>query len=346
MQVIIPCAGRSSRFPWTRPKFLLTMPDGRLMFEWAADRYIGHYPITFVITEQHAKEFDAEIAIRHAYSNRSDVSIVILSDFTSGPAETIYKTIAANEDTSIIVQDCDSFFNYRITDKENFVCYIDLEEYPNLDHIASKGFIVINDKEDSLRNIVEKRVVSNNVCVGAYGFRSSKEFCDSYEELKDDKNEIFISHIVKHLLIHNNTFITNKATDYLDLGTYESYIKVKNDRSTYFTDLDGVIFYNQSMHFSNNYETAPKPIVSAVNYMLKKQSKGATFIFTTSRPQSVSKITEEALIELGFKNFKVLYDLPHSPRVLVNDVSNTNPFPSATAINSPRDSDDFWKSIT
>ena len=348
MQVIIPCAGRSSRYPWTRPKFLLTMPDGKLMFEWAADKYVKDYSVNFVITEQHAKEFDAEYAIKHVYGNNPNVIITVLKDFTSGPAETVYMALKDFKDDSLIIQDCDSFFDFNIGYGDNFVCYIRLQDYPTIDYIASKSFVVINEEEDSLKNIVEKQVISENICVGAYGFRSSVEFCRAFENLKQLKTqgEIFVSHIIKQLLLEEQIFVTKHATNYLDLGTYESYIKVKNDQSTYFVDLDGVIFKNQSEHFNNNYSIRPAPIDAAVSYFLKLQRNGATLIFTTSRPNKYSGITENALRQCGFKNFKVIYDLPHSPRVLVNDVSKTNPFPSATAINSPRDSDEFWRSMS
>lgn len=36
--LILPVAGRSSRFPGMRPKWLLTMPDGKLMLEKAVER--------------------------------------------------------------------------------------------------------------------------------------------------------------------------------------------------------------------------------------------------------------------------------------------------------------------
>jgi 2-C-methyl-D-erythritol 4-phosphate cytidylyltransferase len=35
--LILPVAGRSSRFPGMRPKWLLTMPDGKLMLEKAVE---------------------------------------------------------------------------------------------------------------------------------------------------------------------------------------------------------------------------------------------------------------------------------------------------------------------
>lgn len=348
MQVVIPCAGRSSRYPWTRPKFLLTMPDGRLMFEWAAEKYIANSVVNFVITEEHAKEFDAEYALRRVYGDNPNVKITVLSDFTSGPAETVYLALKDSADTSVIIQDCDSFFDYNIKQDENFVCYIKLEEYPEIDYVASKGFIVINEEEDSLRNIVEKKVISDTVCVGAYGFASSQEFCNTFLKLKslNASEEIFVSHIVKNMLMDQQIFVTKHATNYFDLGTYESYVKVRNSHATYFVDLDGVIFRNQSSHFTNNYSNDPTLIENAVGYFIKKQQHGATFIFTTSRPSQYSLITERALTNAGFKNFRVIYDLPHSPRVLVNDVSKTNPFPSATAINTPRDSEEFWRSMS
>ncbi len=33
MKLLLPVAGRSSRFPGMRPKWLLTLPDGKLMIE-------------------------------------------------------------------------------------------------------------------------------------------------------------------------------------------------------------------------------------------------------------------------------------------------------------------------
>ena len=69
--------------------------------------------------------------------------------------------------------------------------------------------------------------------------------------------------------------------------------------------------------------------------VIKKQAEGCKLIFTTSRPNSVRAETENALFgTLGFHRTKVIMDLPHGPRVLVNDFSKTNPGPSAIAINA------------
>ena len=128
----------------------------------------------------------------------------------------------------------------------------------------------------------------------------------------------------------------------MDLGTYKEFVEYNKQRQTIFCDIDGTVFYNQSKLFSNDYSNIPRPIPNAVNYLLEKQRAGATIIFTTSRPERHGDITEKGLRDCGFENVRVLYDIPHAPRVLINDTSKTNPYPSASAINIPRDDNDYW----
>ena len=49
MEIILPCAGASSRFPNMRPKYLLSDYANRMMVENAAKNYIGKYRVTIVI---------------------------------------------------------------------------------------------------------------------------------------------------------------------------------------------------------------------------------------------------------------------------------------------------------
>jgi hypothetical protein len=75
---------------------------------------------------------------------------------------------------------------------------------------------------------------------------------------------------------------------------------------------------------------------------LQKQKGGCKIIFVTSRPSEFKVVTENKLNECGFKNYQVIYDLPHTPRTIINDYSVSNPYPTAISINVPRDDDDFW----
>lgn len=340
MQVIIPCAGKSSRFPNTRPKYMLTMPDGRMMLQHAADPYIQKgYTVHFVIVKEHVEQYDAEYAIRHAYGD--SVFIHILDDFTSGPAETIYEVVKDWNDTPFIVNDCDSFFDYDIPSGP-FIVYADIHDYPSINNVAAKSFVIHED--GVVKNIIEKRISSEYICIGAYGFNSSLHYKVYYEllEIRFHK-ELFLSHIVKRMLEDDVIFHSIQGHNYVDCGTYDSFVENMRNHTTIFCDIDGVIFKNQSHHFKNNYSSEPQPNPNAIQYLKDKLANGATIIFTTSRPEEYKEITENGIRAAGIEKFQVLYGLPHSPRLLINDVSTTNPWPSASAINIPRDDDDYWQ---
>ena len=90
MAIIIPCAGKSSRFPGTRPKFLLTMFDGKLMIEHAISPYIDTDQIHIIILSEHEEKYDARIALESIYNDNKNVHIHTLKQQTNGPAETVY----------------------------------------------------------------------------------------------------------------------------------------------------------------------------------------------------------------------------------------------------------------
>ena len=343
MAVIIPCAGQSSRYPGTRPKYLLTVSNGECLFERAANLYVDCTDVHFVILREHAEKYDAEIAINKVYGHRDNVHIHILDQPTSGPAETSYHVAMKLSDTPIFIQDCDSFFTSSLSE-ENYVCTVNLKDNLDVINVAAKSFAVTNE-QGLLTNIVEKSVVSNQICVGGYGFKSADTFCRSFERLSEiHEGEIFVSHIIKELL-QTNVFVAKDVQDYVDLGTYKEFVEYNKQRQTIFCDIDGTVFYNQSKLFSNDYSNPPRPIPGAVMYLLQKQEKGATIIFTTSRPSKFKDTTEKGLEDCGFKDIRVLYDIPHAPRVLINDTSITNPYPSATSINVPRDDNEYWSKM-
>lgn len=344
MKVIIPCAGKSSRFPNTRPKYMLTMPDGKLMLQHAARNWINYYDVTFVINREHDEKYGSADAIKRIYGSK--VNIHILEEFTSGPAETVYETIKDWENTEFYVQDCDSHFDveFDITGLKNSVVYIELSDYPKLDNIAAKSFVKLH--ESLLTTIVEKHVASDKVCVGGYRFRSSDSYKKSYTELKKTfTDELFISHVIKHMMLDGDVFSGARATNYVDCGTYDAFIEYQRKHQTIFCDLDGVVFKNQSHYFDNHYGNEPELKPHAIEYLLNKVSDGATIVFTTSRPECYRDITTNALDAAGFVDYRIIFDLPHAPRLLVNDVSTTNPWPSASSINVPRDDDEFWKKL-
>ena len=345
MAVIVPCAGRSSRFPGTRPKYLLTLYDGQLMVEKAIAPYLTTEDIHIIILKEHADEYDAFMALKNIYGDCPNVTIHVIDNVTSGPAETVYhvaKQLRPNE--SILIQDCDSFFDGKISNS-NQVSVADLRKFKEVTNVAAKSYAVLN-MQDILTNIIEKSVSSNYICVGGYEFASAAEYCLNFEQLKDyaKESEIFISHIINKML-NSTTFNIHQVNEYIDCGTYTEFVKYNQSKPTIFCDIDGTVFYNQSHHFDNNYSRAPKALPSAIKYLINKQEQGSKIVFTTSRPEEYKDITLKALRECGFKNISVLFNMPHAPRMVINDNSKTNPYPTALAMNVPRDDNSYWEKL-
>ena len=52
-------------------------------------------------------------------------------------------------------------------------------------------------------------------------------------------------------------------------------------------------------------------------------------------------MTEEELKNKGIAYDELVMGLPHSQRILINDFAKSNPYPSAAAINMPRNKNDL-----
>ncbi len=343
MAIIVPCAGKSSRFPKTRPKYLLTMYDGQLMLQKCIENIkYNKQRIYFVILKEHDYKYGSKKLIEKIFNNSKKIKVVVLQNETSGPAETVYKIskkLASKE--PLYIKDCDSFFNQKFK-IQNSVAVVNLNKNKKISNISAKSFVTKNS-QDLVTNIVEKSVVSNLISVGGYSFAKSEVFNEAYREVsKNVKTELFVSNIIRHALI-KTPFISDEVTNYVDVGTYDDFVNYNHSHPTIFCDIDGTIVFNQSKFFKkNNYLTEAKPIPNAIKFLLKKQSEGSFIIFTTSRDAFYKKVTNTLLKKHGFKNFKIIFNLPHSPRVVINDHDVTNPYPTAISINPPRDNNEYW----
>ena len=91
MEIIIPAAGLSSRFPNMRPKYTLTEYSGVKMIDRAIESFVGQHPITIGVLEQHHREFPIDQYLAKKYGN--SVRVVVLKQLTKGPADTVRKLI-------------------------------------------------------------------------------------------------------------------------------------------------------------------------------------------------------------------------------------------------------------
>ena len=336
MEIIVPAAGLSTRFPGTRPKYLLYDYTGTLMLRKSLEPYIGKYNITVGILKEHNDTFNAVETISRELGPK--VKVVVLEERTAGPADTVCQIIKrANipAESEIFIKDCDSFFDHEYSEG-NYVCVSKIADHAVLKRLSSKSFVIANEQQ-IIQSIIEKTVVSDTFCVGGYKFSSAGLFVDTFEKLKADNiAEIFVSHVIQDCLMAGQIFETKAITDYTDVGTLEDWNEY-NNKPVIFCDIDGTLIKAQPKH---NYAN-PEPLPNNVALMLKYQANGSQFIFTTARPESARMITYKMLCDLGFECFTLIMDLNNAARILINDYNNANPYPRASAVNIKRDADNL-----
>ena len=220
MEVIVPAAGLSTRFPGVIPKYLLKDSNGKIMLNNAIEPYIGQYNVTVGILKQHDDLYGSGDIVRQL-----GVNVVVLPEVTKGPADTVYQIIKLGQidvEHSMLIKDCDSYFNHDVSDG-NYICISTVSEHDVLYKIANKSFVIANE-HGIVQSIVEKSIISNEFCVGGYRFGRINDFTLAYEQLVDSMtNEFFVSHIIQYNISNGKTFLTKKVTDYVDVGTIKEW---------------------------------------------------------------------------------------------------------------------------
>jgi len=346
MKLILPIAGRSSRFPSMRPKWMLTMPSGELMLEKAVSGLkcpeVDEIIIPYLASQ--VEEFNFNIAYLYdsSLTQISDkITLVPLPEATKSQPHTVYLALQAieEEDCQFFIKDCDNSFSLDIR-SGNSVAYVDLNE---VDFLVpkNKSYIRFN-RLQGIEQIIEKKVISDSFCCGGYSFRSAKEFiaaCDKYNASTNP--DLYISHIIKQLLAESVEFNAVQASDYIDFGTSKEFFEYTRSSKTYFSDFDGVLVVNSSKFSSMPWQYIPiERNLEALRLKLDSHPDSC-LVITTSRPASHEVEITKFLANYGINAYRVICGLPHTSRVLINDFAKSNPFPSACSVNLPRNSSDL-----
>jgi len=343
MNLIIPCAGESSRFPGTRPKWMLTQPDGQLMVVSSISglELEKVSKIYLVVLQKHLDEFQCAEGIRVAFEDAGygkKLEIIVLSQPTSSQPETVAAAIREGKITgSIFIKDCDGYFSANLRPL-NEVCVFDLSDM-ELIHAANKSYVIC-DEHGLVSNIAEKNIISSTFCVGGYSFESAETFLSSFEKMKGLPN-LYVSHLIYQMMLDDHTFSIQRVSDYVDWGTLTEWSMYKEEYATLFVDIDGVIVQNSSKYFSPKWgETLAISENAQILRELYDTGK-IQIILTTARGECVRELTETQLDNLGIKYHYIIFGLLHSKRIIINDYATTNPYKSCEAINIRRDSSEL-----
>lgn len=334
MQVIVPAAGLSTRFPGVRPKYTLVDYQGHHMIDRAIEHLVGRFDIIIGVLREHDEQYSIRNHLRETYGDR--VQLVVLPERTMGPADTvmqILKRADISNNQGILVKDCDSFFQHT-HDDGNYVCVSSVGDHEVIKRLAAKSFVRCND-QDIVTDIIEKQVMSDLFCVGGYHFRDHELFRSAYRELQYNGHELFVSHVIQRLLEAGEIFLARRVQHYVDVGTAADWHEY-NDKSVIFCDIDGTVVKAQQR---DRYHEPAEVLSCTVARLLALQEQGHQIVFTTARPKTADADTRRMLEGLGFHGFELLSGLLNARRVLINDYNAANPYPRAVAINVRRDED-------
>jgi hypothetical protein len=342
-KLIIPAAGLSTRFPNLRPKWLLTHPSGKLMIELIIDEFINSYEIILVTTEKICIEYNVENIFKNLYDN--NVKIIKIPYQTSNSCETVIyalNNIDNINEFEFLIKDSDSYISFDKNFNElrgNFVVGIDTSKITNV-VLNNKSFIKY-DKYNFITDIIEKKISSNTISVGLYGIKSNLEYIKSYNQISTLNNcgEIFTSHVIFNMIVNEHIFKYVECEGFKDWGTLDMWNIEREKHTTYFCDFDGVLVKNKGKFgIQNWFNSEDEPIIENIEILKSKLMLGNKLIITTSRPYSLKSKIENFLKTYNISCEAIICDLPHSKRVLINDFSGNNPYPSAVSINIQRDS--------
>ena len=265
---------------------------------------------------------------------RAKSNIVLLPEQTESQSETVYTFLSGYDlDGFIFIKDSDGFYRCDVEEK-NQVAYFDLNDMDDI-NARTKSYVDL-DVNNVVTNIVEKKVISSTFSSGGYGFADAKEFCKTFEKLQDMDGECYISHIIFEMMLSGSTFYGTKTTDFKDWGTLDAWNKYKSQYKCLFVDIDGTLVTNSSHHFPP-YVGSGESIEDNIDLLAELHEQGkAKIVLTTSRPERLRQLTLQELQIKGIPYDELVMGLPHCQRIIINDFAKSNPYPSCSAINIPR----------
>ena len=224
--LLIPLAGRGQRFVdegYTIPKYLITAHDKHLI-DWALSSIdTSECNLIFCLRQDHISNFGVDEIFKKKFGN--DITIVTIDKITEGSVS-----------TCLLAKKCINnklpLFIYTVD-----VCFSPI--FKPQDLIGSSGLIltfrsnspdysyVKTNLDHTAILTAEKEVVSNEACVGVYGFQSGKLFVKYAEKMIKNnlrtRNEFFITPLYNLLIEDKHTVVTREVDQMYIMGTPSEY---------------------------------------------------------------------------------------------------------------------------
>ena len=340
MKVIVPCCGRSSRYPNQPPKWMLPAHDGRPMIALAVSGLAARREDLIVtILREHEERFQVSKGLATAFG--APLAVAILDEPTRSQAETVARTLETTRLAEpFLVKDSDNVFTLDpLAADTNYVCVDSLNHFDAINP-RNKSYLQV-DHKDVVTNIREKVVISDLFSVGGYAFLSPEQFLEYYRRLTANaaewNRELYISDVIGAMLLDGIPFRARRIAGYQDWGTVVEWRRALLARRAYFALIDGFLFERGSQHFAPRFADV-RPNQNAVEAVQGLAKAGHTIIYLSIRPDDLADTTKQQLESAGLPAGQVVYGCPTAAFTLVTAAHPTLPFETSHALElSPDD---------
>jgi len=229
MKIIIPMAGRGSRFTKTNeymPKPLISIA-GRPMVSWAFESLIG-FPssqIFFIALEEHEDQYGVTKTLKEIAG--LDTEVLLIPDVTDGQLCTI---LAArdiiNSDEDVLVASSDTYIrsnliNDILNKPQDCHGIISVADLP-----GDRWSFARTDDSNQVVEVAEKIRISDHASTGLYYFSSGKELVLIGEEIiqngEKTRGEYYVIPIYQKFIERGWRVSISIAEDMWDMGTPEA----------------------------------------------------------------------------------------------------------------------------
>lgn len=131
-----------------------------------------------------------------------DKTHIIVIKNTRNVVDTVLQTIAQipYNKFGAFIKDADASFDITELNNENTVYTYKLEDVTEINP-SSKSY-VSTTSDDVVLNIIEKRVISSEFCVGGYYFNDIKKFVDLCERVRE-YDKLYLSNVIYYDILRN-----------------------------------------------------------------------------------------------------------------------------------------------
>lgn len=127
---------------------------------------------------------------------------IVVVENTRNVVDTVLQTVAQipYSKFGVFIKDADASFNITELNNENTVYTYKLEDVKEINP-SSKSY-VSTTSDDVVLNIIEKRVISSEFCVGGYYFNDIKKFIDLCECVRE-YDKLYLSNVIYYDILRN-----------------------------------------------------------------------------------------------------------------------------------------------